>query len=54
MTEFHKCKECYWYSDSPVKTCEHEHEPANPNDEACMYFDYYEPNKVLFAGENEE
>ncbi len=33
------CKDCYWYSDVTVRTCEHEHEPANPDNEACEFFE---------------
>ena len=34
-----KCKDCYWYSDASTRSCDHEYEPANPEDEACEFFE---------------
>lgn len=34
-----RCRDCYYYSDTTVKTCELEHEPANPDMIACEMFE---------------
>ena len=34
-----RCRDCYYYSDETVKTCELEHEPADPDLIACHRFE---------------
>lgn len=34
-----RCRDCYYYSDVTVKTCELEHEPADPDLIACHRFE---------------
>lgn len=34
-----RCRDCYYYSDVTVKTCELEHESANPDLIACHMFE---------------
>ena len=34
-----QCRDCYWYSDITVKCCELDHEPVDPSDSACPFFE---------------
>lgn len=34
-----QCRECYWFSDITVKCCELDHEPVEPYDDACPFFE---------------
>lgn len=37
-----KCKDCYWYSDVTCHTCDHEHDPCDPESKVC---EFYEPKE---------
>ena len=34
-----QCRDCYWYSEVTCGCCKREHEPVDPTDNACVFFD---------------